>query len=855
MRGYAIIPVLIIWLGSLNAQLLQEGFENAAVGKINSWEHIEGWRIDDWDGAVADFAIVDTVSNSGSNSLFIDVQVASGDRADQIYLSNWFYPVTVPGGKLLEISFYARGSQGGQKVGLDLKNPGNWDNLISEEFTLSTSFNKYVAKYNVHTEQELGIYLNFAYEPGVQYWVDDIQFDTIEPPPPAEIDSVIRRSDIALSRTRSQLVYDRFNVSMIAWGWLPQPLTQEKIEAWRGDVLNVQGSGIKYQARFEVDAGWKNMLDFDSLGYEDDIIITLDSNRLLIPWFSHLTHNGIPAYFFCTNSAGFRKFLRYQVSIAVSGSPQSLLFDGQTCTPIAVKWYGGCFCEFCLKDFNQYLVEHYTSEELSAKGIDDIASFNYQSHLRQLGWTESSYTSQNWQNVPKYPLSDDWRRYHNFATQELTASLSRYADSLAGKHIPFGTSSPPSQPFRSVIIPEVEIYTEELPQGGANTPLVSSPVYNYKFIESLDKKIVLTGSPQSDWSPMADFDRPAIIRQWIAQAYAHGAIFMVPVRQWAPNSPTGWYDPVYDDFDYIFDFIHENATLLNDYTLQARSSFLLSYRGLSRSKTKTILTNRYLVENNIPFNIISVGDDWWQNDLKDEDFISTSAILVNSDTSYLDSAQMQFLSKYSDKVVAYDDLDALFQLVPRQYDVSVGNEKVTVIPRENKNDSDSPYICHLVNRKYDMSTNTIIPQDFSVTVDTSQFDKQIVGAILRRPGIDSVNLELFMADKGFRMDITGLEEWGIVEFVHGVPDYINGITPNLANIIVTVYPNPASDFININVGEPGILQIFDVNGSQLISGHCKPGTNRINISSLSAGFYFIKINSRESVHTGKFIVR
>jgi hypothetical protein len=112
-----------------------------------------------------------------------------------------------------------------------------------------------------------------------------------------------------------------------------------------------------------------------------------------------------------------------------------------------------------------------------------------------------------------------------------------------------------------------------------------------------------------------------------------------------------------------------------------------------------------------------------------------------------------------------------------------------------------------------------------------------------------------MADKGFRMDILQLEEWGIVEFVHGVPDYINGITPNLANIIVTVYPNPASDFININVGEPGILQIFDVNGSQLISGHCEPGTNRINISSLSAGFYFIKINSRKSVHTGKFIVR
>ncbi len=154
-----------------------------------------------------------------------------------------------------------------------------------------------------------------------------------------------------------------------------------------------------------------------------------------------------------------------------------------------------------------------------------------------------------------------------------------------------------------------------------------------------------------------------------------------------------------------------------------------------------------------------------------------------------------------------------------------------------------------------MSANAIIPQDFSVTVDTSQFNRQINGAILRRPGMDSLNLELFIAEKGFRMDIGNLEEWGIVEFVYGTPDYINGIKQNLTKKFLTVYPNPASDFININVNEPGILQIFDVNGSLILSGYCERGTNRINISSLSTGFYFVKINSSNSVCTGKFIIR
>ena len=399
------------------------------------------------------------------------------------------------------------------------------------------------------------------------------------------------------------------------------------------------------------------------------------------------------------------------------------------------------------------------------------------------------------------------------------------------------------------------MYTEELSQGGKYGILTTAPTFTYRFIESLQKKILLTGSPQDDWSPVADFDRPALVRLWIAQAYAHGAIFMVPIQQWAPLSPQGWYDPDYDEFDYLYEFIHENATLFDDYTLQSHSSFLLPYNGLRHGRNNSIKTNLFLIENNIPYNIIAAGDDWWDNELKDEDFIRAAAILVNSDTSYLDSTQTAFVANYADKVVTYNDLTSLFELVPRQFDVSTGNEKVTVVPRENLQDPEAPYICHLINRMYDKNANAIMPQDFSVTVDTSLYEKKIGGALLFRPGMDSLELVLYSAEKGFRMDISNLEEWGIVQFEYGEPDYNTGIDTQKASHKLSIYPNPASGFINMEIDQPSTISIYDINGMQSLISQCEPGPCRINISSLSSGFYIIKVNTGDTILTGKFIVR
>ena len=71
----------------------------------------------------------------------------------------------------------------------------------------------------------------------------------------------------------------------------------------------------------------------------------------------------------------------------------------------------------------------------------------------------------------------------------------------------------------------------------------------------------------------------------------------------------------------------------------------------------------------------------------------------------------------------------------------------------------------------------------------------------------------------------------------------------------TIYPNPTTDFIEINgLDTAGISKysIFNNLGKELISAE-NLLTNKIDVSQLSTGIYFISIANEDKVQTLKFI--
>jgi len=756
----AFICVLFVSLLA-SGQLLHQGFEDAPEGLISNWEHVANWRIDDWAGSTARFSIVSESVNSGAKALEIEVLTASGTNPTEIYVANWAYPLTVPDKKILEVSFYARGSRNGQFVRLDIKNPGVWDNLASAEFSLSETYEKYSLKYNVYGSQEIGIYLNFAYQGGDTCWVDDIRFDIESMPEPPELDTIFKRSDVVFTGSQSQELVDIYQPDLIGWGWLPRPLIPAKLSAWREEVQNAQHAGSRYQARFEVDAGWKNMIDYDPDGFQDDIVTTLGGTRVVSPWFEGREYKDYPAYLFCTNASGFRDFLRFQVEEIVSGGVNSIMFDGQTGTPLSVRNHGGCFCSHCMEGFRDYMKENYSQEQLAGKGIGEIESFHYGSFLAARGWSEADYKGQSYKANPTIPLFDNFQEYQYDALSQLTSELSQYADLKAGRQVIFSTSSPPHRYTRSVLTGEVDHFTLELSQKASSLEVPFEPVLNYTLADALGKGLILNGSPQQDWSVMYQKDRPALIRSWIAQAYAYGACFMVPVRNWAGGYDYHVADP--EHFEYMYDFIHNQADLFDGYELFSKVGLLLPYEGLRYGQKVADDAIRNLMKENIPFHLVISGSNWWDRELDEWDLKRSDALVLTSDVSHMLSGDRSLLNQYENRSAGSGDTTALFQILPRQVTVSAGNENVTVVPRENPDSPEFPYVVHLVNRMYNESTLSMDTlRSFSVNFSKSLFCREIIGASLFRPGGDSLELAVNEDDNGFSVDIPELVQWGVI---------------------------------------------------------------------------------------------
>ncbi len=69
-----------------------------------------------------------------------------------------------------------------------------------------------------------------------------------------------------------------------------------------------------------------------------------------------------------------------------------------------------------------------------------------------------------------------------------------------------------------------------------------------------------------------------------------------------------------------------------------------------------------------------------------------------------------------------------------------------------------------------------------------------------------------------------------------------------------VYPNPASDYVYVNGVDNGDLTISDMSGKVLISSRIAENT-AIDISTLSAGVYMLKVKSAEGDYSVKLLVK
>lgn len=80
---------------------------------------------------------------------------------------------------------------------------------------------------------------------------------------------------------------------------------------------------------------------------------------------------------------------------------------------------------------------------------------------------------------------------------------------------------------------------------------------------------------------------------------------------------------------------------------------------------------------------------------------------------------------------------------------------------------------------------------------------------------------------------------------------------DLTSVGGSVFPNPATDVLNVNVGSltNANVQLVDVTGKVAASATGVSGTTSFNTSSVTAGLYVLNVSSASGTSTAKILVK
>lgn len=579
---------------------------------------------------------------------------------------------------------------------------------------------------------------------------------------PAAKEARINLSDIIFTNPHYNFldtgIYDDYGPDMVGWGFLPAAQGSTDTSNYVKAVERHQNAGIRFQARIEWDVVWDGMKNFKP-DYENAACRDFDGNTLSFPW-------NPSAFWFCSHQPLFRDYVLYQINMALAASPDSLMFDSQTSTPITY-WHGGCFCDRCMAEFSDWLNNNYEADELSSIGIFDVAAFDYHDYLVAKGYTKEKYNDavKRWLN--NIPLSQEYRLFQLQFINAYVQELARYARDQVDYDLMISTSSPIVDPFlhgsRMVYVPEIDFYTAETNHNADRKSVSENAITHYKVADALGRPLVLTGLPNPDWLTMYREKRVNLARSWIAQAYAHGAIFMVPIKMWAyEGAKHYWYKSRSGDYDFVYRFIGENADLFDGYAPVSHLGLLYVHTAY-RNNSKVIFDAcAALTRENIPFRLVIAGDDWWPIYLDRKELESLDVVVTTADAKYLDPAQQVVLDAMSDRVMRWSDMTHLFDRFPREITVDASN--VIVLPRARPDEPSAPSICHLINRNYRKEDDTMDPQrDFTVTLAKPLFGRTFSTAKMHVPGRESLILACEDTGDATGITVPELDLWAVLE--------------------------------------------------------------------------------------------
>lgn len=561
----------------------------------------------------------------------------------------------------------------------------------------------------------------------------------------------LKHSDVVFMYTTTAEIYKAYEATWVAWGGASEDA-----------VKTAQSLGIHYVASmWTLTAGAENLHKRSDLrdAVSKDILL----KPIIVPWLWDHTYEGTPSYFGCTNNPTFREFSRERVIAAMKTGADGLHVDDHLGSAGSF-WHGGCFCDFCIEGFREYLKDEAYKEELEKYDIN-IDDFNYRDFIKKKVSTREEYKDQR----AGLPLTEIYWLYQTKAAAAFVMELRKLAEEVKGKPITCSANTFMPNAVHLVVTPnlthcvgEADFRLEE------KNPPESSSIAVFKLMDAIGRSMAATGSGWNWAYAHANNNAVGLVRQWVAESYALGHRLMVPHRKWAFTQEKGthWYQSKPEDFVDLYRFVRKNADLFDNYRPYSQIALIFCSKSIRRrGMTRFREVCKYLADSNMQFSIVVAGDEWLGDRLTVDALQKFENVIVPEPVELTD-AQKEILSEWESikskkvyQIAADDDMTAI-DSIPSAVQVT-GASNIWVLPRLR---SSSALVCHILNRSYDEEKGFVISaKDVEITLRAPLIgDNDIQSCKLVSPDGDEIQLAAEMKDDGFHVSIPELGIWSLM---------------------------------------------------------------------------------------------
>ena len=574
-------------------------------------------------------------------------------------------------------------------------------------------------------------------------------------------------SDIALMRAYAPLsqpafmTADEFHERFSHELYTPYPYKHYPIDydIWNYSKSVPEQSQLIPSVSFTIDTNTLNLSAFP-VEPTDDLrdIAALDFNlepKVIPPWMRRFSR------FRELLSAVRKPYIRRLytgLDYALSLNANSIQLDGFPNGGMMVT-LGGDFSPESMEGFAQWLDQNLTKDERLQYGLPiDLNGFNY---LHWLKNTKGIKTKNEYmEKLESIKTTNLFREFHWSVALDTYHKIRKHLDlRRPKKHIPITSNgapdwfAPSAFAYNSSVVDALCAEVHFYPRSELKS--VNS-IYAYKMANALKVQLVSTPKgEENDFFAENPSFAEGIMPAYIAESYAMGHRIMVPWAFWRKSMDERLYlNP--EKFKPIFNFIHENEALIDNFNQVTTTAVVVRY-GTMQAKTERIISE--LINNDVPFTIFLADDKYYPRHLDKISLEAVQRIILVDPINWYNEKDQSILMKFQNKI----DYDRYLSpaRTPDQSVISVpwGTSKT------------NEHLIHLLNRNFNTSSNKIEPRE-GVKIEINKHyigyqNPKDLNVYLLRPSMPSMKLDIKDSGDSFVTHVPSIDAWGLLYLGQG----------------------------------------------------------------------------------------